>query len=52
MHAPPHLTLTHYSELVESKGLALVRGDIVNPKEISVPEVSEEGQLINSSLTD
>jgi ATP synthase F1 complex assembly factor 1 len=29
--AQPHLVLTHYPELLESKGLVLVRGDILQP---------------------
>ena len=37
--APPHLTLTHYTELKESKGIVLVRGDVLSPHIVSVPEV-------------
>ena len=29
--AQPHLVLTHYPELLENKGLVLVRGDILQP---------------------
>ncbi|KAG2432947.1 hypothetical protein HXX76_008675 [Chlamydomonas incerta] len=36
--APPYLTLTHYSELLDSHGLALVRGDIIHDKGISRDE--------------
>jgi ATP synthase F1 complex assembly factor 1 len=28
--APPHLVVTHYPELANSKGLVLVRGDLVH----------------------
>lgn len=37
--APPHLSLTHYTELKESKGIVLVRGDALSPHIVSVPEV-------------
>jgi len=29
--AQPHLVVTHYPELLESKGVVLVRGDILQP---------------------
>ena len=29
--AAPHLILTHYTELLDSKGIVLVRGDILQP---------------------
>ncbi len=38
--APACLTLTHYTELLDSVGLVLVRGDIVNDKLVSQAEVS------------
>lgn len=37
--APPHLTLTHYSELADAQGLVLVRGDLVNAATTSPAEV-------------
>ena len=37
-NAPAHLTITAYDELKESKGLVLLRGDIINDKTISKPE--------------
>lgn len=37
--APACLTLTHYTELLDSVGVVLVRGDIVNDKLVSQPEV-------------
>lgn len=37
--APAYLTVSHYTELLESKDLVLVRGDIVVDKAISMPEV-------------
>lgn len=38
MSAPPYLVLTHYRELMDTKGIVLVRGDIVNDKAISQAE--------------
>lgn len=45
--APPHFTVTIYPELVDSKGVALLRGDvvsetIVNPQEVRKGRVREE----------
>ena len=37
--APPVLTVTHYTELQESHGIVLARGDVVSPHVVSVPEV-------------
>jgi hypothetical protein len=37
--ARPHLMVTHYTELEETKGLVLVRGDVLSPHVVSVPEV-------------
>lgn len=37
--APPHMTLTHYTEFADSKGLVLVRGDVINHVVTTVPEV-------------
>ncbi|KAI5077900.1 hypothetical protein GOP47_0007724 [Adiantum capillus-veneris] len=34
-NASPYLTLAHYTELADSKGLVLVRGDIVFPSKLS-----------------
>ena len=38
-NAMPHLTLTHYTELLEAKGIVLVRGDIIHPQLVSRFEV-------------
>lgn len=40
--AQPHMTLTHYSELKESKGIVLVRGDVLSPHIVSTAEVSAD----------
>lgn len=34
--ATPHLILTHYSELLDSKGIVLVRGDILQPHALDI----------------
>lgn len=34
--APPHLVVTHYTELLDSKGIVLVRGDIVQPRSLDM----------------
>ncbi|KAG2501294.1 hypothetical protein HYH03_001094 [Edaphochlamys debaryana] len=36
--APPYLTLTHYAELLDSHGLALVRGDVIHDKALSLSQ--------------
>eukprot|EP00252_Welwitschia_mirabilis_P025459 TRINITY_DN794_c0_g1_i2.p1 TRINITY_DN794_c0_g1~~TRINITY_DN794_c0_g1_i2.p1 ORF type:complete len:219 (-),score=26.85 TRINITY_DN794_c0_g1_i2:206-862(-) len=36
--ASPHLTVTYYKEFAESKGLVLVRGDVVLPSKLSDEE--------------
>lgn len=38
--APPHLAITHYTELLEDKGLVLAKADAISPHLISVAEVS------------
>ena len=37
--ARPHLMVTHYTELERTKGIVLVRGDVLSPHIVSVPEV-------------
>jgi ATP11 protein len=37
--APASFLVTYYPELVKEKGIVLVRGDVVNPAVVSVPEV-------------
>ena len=37
--APPHMAMTHYTELLESKGLVLARADSISPHLISPAEV-------------
>ena len=39
--AAPFLTATHYTELWESKGVVLVRGDVVLPNKLSDAEVGD-----------
>lgn len=34
--APPHFIVTHYTELLDSKGIVLVRGDIVQPDSLDL----------------
>jgi hypothetical protein len=41
-NAPAHMTVTMYPELVESKGLALLRGDIVTDSIINPSEVCKQ----------
>jgi hypothetical protein len=36
--AAPHFTTTYYRELMESKGLVLVRGDITQPDALTVQQ--------------
>lgn len=38
--APPHLAITHYTELLEDKGLVLAKADAISPHLISVAEVN------------
>jgi len=49
--APPHFTLTHYPELLDSKHLALVRGDVVTDKVVSVQEGAVLLQLCRAFYT-
>lgn len=44
--AQPHMTLTHYSELKESKGIVLVRGDVLSPHIVSTAEVRADAWTI------
>ena len=37
--APAHMTITVYPELVEAKGVALMRGDVVSEKIVNAQEV-------------
>ena len=37
--APPHLAITHYTELLDEKGLVLAKADAISPHLISVAEV-------------
>ena len=55
--ARPHLMVTHYTELEHTKGLVLVRGDVLSPHIVSVPEVCahcsrRERQLCTLSKAD
>lgn len=38
--ASPYLTVAHYTELMDTKGLVLVRGDIVFPSKLTDLQVS------------
>lgn len=42
-NALPHFTMTHYTELLDSKGLVLVRGDVIHPQLVSRFEASACG---------
>lgn len=35
----PYMTVTHYTELLPTKDVVLVRGDIINPQSLSQFEV-------------
>lgn len=37
--APPHMAITHYTELLDDKGLVLAKADAISPHLISVAEV-------------
>lgn len=37
--APPHMAMTHYTELLEQKGVVLARADSISPHLISPAEV-------------
>lgn len=50
--APPHLTLTFYSELASSKNLVLVRGDIINDKVINTAEANTLMELTRAFYAD
>lgn len=39
--APPHFTITHYTELADSHGLVLTRGDVINSNVLNVAEVRD-----------
>ena len=47
--ARPHLMVTHYTELEHTKGLVLVRGDVLSPHIVSVPEVRSNALVANGS---
>ncbi|KAG1662566.1 hypothetical protein FOA52_003945 [Chlamydomonas sp. UWO 241] len=49
--APAHMAITIYSELVESKGLALVRGDVVEVANIDAREARLVQELIRAFYT-
>ena len=38
--APPHLAITHYTELLDDKGLVLAKADAISPHLISTAEVT------------
>lgn len=46
--ASPYFTVTHYTEFAESKGVVLVRGDVVLPSKLSD---SEARWLLETSQT-
>lgn len=48
MNASPYLTVAHYTELADSKGLVLVRGDIVFPSKLSDVEAKKLLELSHS----
>ncbi|KIZ05677.1 ATP synthase F1 complex assembly factor 1 [Monoraphidium neglectum] len=50
--APPHMTITHYTELAESKGLVLTRGDIINDAVVSLSEARTLLQLARAFYTE
>lgn len=50
--APPHMTVTCYPELAESKGLVLVRGDVISGHVVSAPEARTLLQLARAFYTD
>lgn len=50
--APAAMTITHYPELVDSKGVVLARGDIVNDKMLNPGEARAVMQLLRAFYTD
>lgn len=50
--APPHLSVTFYDELADSKGIVLARGDVVNDRVVSVAEARTLLQLARAFYTD
>ena len=49
--APPHLTIMHYTELLDEKGLVLAKADAISPHLISVAEVCNFAQrTLDTSL--
>ncbi|KXZ46512.1 hypothetical protein GPECTOR_43g949 [Gonium pectorale] len=49
--APPYLTLTHYPELLDSHGLAVVRGDIIHEKGMNRQEARTTMELVRAFYT-
>ncbi|KAI8477000.1 MAG: ATP11 protein-domain-containing protein [Monoraphidium minutum] len=50
--APPHMTITHYTELLDTKGLVLTRGDVINDAVVTLPEARTLLQLVRAFYTD
>jgi len=50
--APPHMAMTHYTELLESKGLVLARADCISPHLISPAEARTLMTLTYAFYTD
>ncbi len=49
--APPHLAITHYTELLDEKGLVLAKADAISPHLVSVAEVCSFAQrTLDTSL--
>lgn len=50
--AAPHFVLTHYSELINSKGIVLVRGDILQPGSLDALQASSLSAHCHQFYTD
>lgn len=51
-NASPYLTVAHYTELADSKGLVLVRGDVVFPSKLSDVEAKQLMEVSHSFFLD
>lgn len=50
--APAHAVVTHYPDLVASKGVALVRGDVVGPHVVDADDVARLVALLHRAYVD
>lgn len=50
--APPHFMVTHYTELIDEKGIVLIRGDIVQPNAVSIVDAQALLRMVHQYYTD